>query len=53
MSFFQMHVLVDLDWIWKRARYVKVSAWWALKDCNNVFFIFDDLERKSGKILET
>ena len=39
---------------WSRLpRYEKESVWWALKDCNNAFLIFDDLGRKSGKILET
>ena len=52
-TFFQIHVIFCLDWIWKPPRYVKLSVWWALKGCNNGFLIFDDLGRKSGKILET
>ena len=52
-NFFQIHVFFDLDLIWKQHGYVKVSARWALKGCNNGFLISDDFGRKSGKILET
>ena len=50
--FFQSVVLFDLDWIWKRPGYVKVSVWAALKVCNDGLVIIYDMGRKSGKILE-
>ena len=50
--FFQWSVLFDLDEILRCPGYVKVSAWVALKGCNNVFLIFELLGRKSGKTIE-